>query len=257
MQAAQLLQQRPVTCPAVTCHSSRRLSSTVSCKSLNRRDLIAGTSGLLVWTAADRAVATEDGQPQAEAAAAPLQDAAQEQAAAAASSGDSKASAAAAQKRRKKRPAAKAKQKAAAKAPGTVPRVKLTDQLEVSKVIRGCWQLDGQHKGDQLSDRTSGTAAIEDLDAFSRAGMFTLDTADIYGPSEAIIGQYLRLNPAAAMRTKVSQHQEQQCMSTLTCSRSSSSSSSSIASCVQLHTAQCAVQCGLMSVLHLLQPINR
>ncbi|WIA11681.1 hypothetical protein OEZ85_011778 [Tetradesmus obliquus] len=75
--------------------------------------------------------------------------------------------------------------------------------LEVSKVIRGCWQLDGQHKGDQLSDRTSGTAAIEDLDAFSRAGMFTLDTADIYGPSEAIIGQYLRLNPAAAMRTKV------------------------------------------------------
>ncbi|KAF6265763.1 aldo/keto reductase [Scenedesmus sp. NREL 46B-D3] len=116
---------------------------------------------------------------------------------------DSKA--AAAQKRRKKRPAgsAKAKQKAAAKAPGTIPRVQLTDQLEVSKVIRGCWQLDGQHRGDQLSDRTSGAAAIEDLDAFSRAGMSTLDTADIYGPSEAIVGQYMRLNPAAAMRTKV------------------------------------------------------
>lgn len=33
--------------------------------------------------------------------------------------------------------------------------------------------------------------------------MFTLDTADTYGPSEAIIGQYMRLDPAAAHKTKV------------------------------------------------------
>jgi hypothetical protein len=134
MQAAQLLQQRPLSCPSVIQQSTKSISSrTVSCKSLNRRDLIASTSGLLVWTAADRAAATEDEQQQAATAAA--QDAAQEQQATAAAASRSDSKAAAAQKKRKKRPAAaKAKQKSAAKAPGTIPRVKLTDQLEVSKV---------------------------------------------------------------------------------------------------------------------------
>eukprot|EP00879_Flechtneria_rotunda_P028661 GHRR01030867.1.p1 GENE.GHRR01030867.1~~GHRR01030867.1.p1 ORF type:complete len:268 (+),score=101.36 GHRR01030867.1:3-806(+) len=112
------------------------------------------------------------------------------------------------QKRKKARLGGKKQQqqqqktKAPLKPPGAVPRVELADGLEVSKVIRGCWQLDGQHKGDQPSDRTAGAAAIEDLDLFCRAGMFTFDTADNYGPSEAVIGQHMRLNPATAYRTK-------------------------------------------------------
>jgi hypothetical protein len=32
------------------------------------------------------------------------------------------------------------------KPPGTIPRVKLADNLNISRVIRGCWQLDGQHR---------------------------------------------------------------------------------------------------------------
>lgn len=63
------------------------------------------------------------------------------------------------------------------------------------QVIRGCWQLGGEHGGDPASDHTSGPQAIEDLDRFVRAGVTSLDTAPIYGPAEALVGQYLRLQP--------------------------------------------------------------
>lgn len=36
---------------------------------------------------------------------------------------------------------------------------------------------------------------MQDFEKFMRAGITTFDTADVYGPSEAIIGQYLRLFP--------------------------------------------------------------
>jgi hypothetical protein len=42
-----------------------------------------------------------------------------------------------------------------------VPTVALTPQLQVSKVIKGCWQLSGGHKGDRQSDRTGAAAAVE------------------------------------------------------------------------------------------------
>jgi hypothetical protein len=54
--------------------------------------------------------------------------------------------------------------------PPKVPQVKLAPGLKVSKIIKGCWQLDGQHKGEASSDRTSGAAALEDLDTFAAAG---------------------------------------------------------------------------------------
>eukprot|EP00878_Enallax_costatus_P000475 GHUV01000567.1.p1 GENE.GHUV01000567.1~~GHUV01000567.1.p1 ORF type:complete len:455 (+),score=136.94 GHUV01000567.1:163-1527(+) len=162
---------------------------------VNRRDLLVSTGGLLLSTTVDQAAAATE-----TADAAPSTDptAATEAAAQVKPAAVSKAP-----KRKKKRPAAASKQKAALKPPGTIPKVKLPDSLEISKVVRGCWQLDGQHRGDQLTDRTSGAAAIEDLNTFCKQGMFTLDTADIYGPSEALIGQYMRLNPAAAHNTKI------------------------------------------------------
>ncbi|GFR48697.1 hypothetical protein Agub_g10653 [Astrephomene gubernaculifera] len=90
-----------------------------------------------------------------------------------------------------------------------VPQVQLAPGLRVSKVVRGCWQLSGRHHGDAATDRTSGSDVSADLAAFHRAGVTTLDTADSYGPSETLIGQYLRLNPAhappqAVLATKLS-----------------------------------------------------
>lgn len=46
-------------------------------------------------------------------------------------------------------------------------------------------------RGDSASDRTYGQAAVEDIRQFVQAGITTLDTADHYGPSEALIGRFL------------------------------------------------------------------
>ncbi len=46
-------------------------------------------------------------------------------------------------------------------------------------------------RGDGSTDRTYGQAAVEDIRKFVAAGVTTLDTADHYGPSEALIGRYL------------------------------------------------------------------
>lgn len=63
------------------------------------------------------------------------------------------------------------------------------------QVIKGNWQLSGGHKGSQADDRTSGKKAVEDIDRFVSAGITTMDTADIYGPSERLIGDYIRGRP--------------------------------------------------------------
>jgi aryl-alcohol dehydrogenase-like predicted oxidoreductase len=66
------------------------------------------------------------------------------------------------------------------------------------QVIKGNWQLSGGHRGDKVDDRTAGAAALQDFDAFVQAGITTFDTADIYGPSEGIIGDYIRSRPQGA-----------------------------------------------------------
>jgi aryl-alcohol dehydrogenase-like predicted oxidoreductase len=80
-----------------------------------------------------------------------------------------------------------------------VPRasspLKHTGNLAPSRVIKGCWQLSGGHRGDAATDRTSGTAAVEDFAPFVAAGVTTFDTgpeACGYGPSELVIGEALR-----------------------------------------------------------------
>lgn len=42
-----------------------------------------------------------------------------------------------------------------------VPKVALTPQLQVSQVIKGCWQLSGGHKGDKQTDRTAAATAVQ------------------------------------------------------------------------------------------------
>ncbi len=88
--------------------------------------------------------------------------------------------------------------RAAAAASATVPKAAsplLGSDVTPSQVIKGCWQLSGGHSGDRDTDRTSGNAAVDDFAAFVDAGITTFDTgppACGYGPSELVIGEYLK-----------------------------------------------------------------
>ena len=64
---------------------------------------------------------------------------------------------------------------------GAVPRAELAPGLQISRIVKGCWQLSGGHGGERSSDRTSGQAAVDDFSAFVKAGITTFDTADICG----------------------------------------------------------------------------
>ena len=67
-------------------------------------------------------------------------------------------------------------------------------------------KLSGGHKGDAASDRTSGSAAVADFDAFVRAGIDTFDMGPEtcgYGPAEAVVGDYLKSLPAGSARPLV------------------------------------------------------
>lgn len=110
-------------------------------QSIKRRDVLTGTVGL--FSAADAlASETEPAQQQAAAVTAAADGAAQPPAAA--------AGGAAKTRKKRKRPVARPKNKAALKPPGTVPRVKLADNLTVSKVcalssLCSCLQWQVQH----------------------------------------------------------------------------------------------------------------
>lgn len=83
-------------------------------------------------------------------------------------------------------------------APTRVPTVQLgKGSLEVSRTIQGYWQLAGGH------GRYRETDAIANMAANYNAGITTLDTADIYGPSEIIIGKYVSTQPKAIPITKI------------------------------------------------------
>lgn len=78
-----------------------------------------------------------------------------------------------------------------------IPTVKLGgSSLEVSRTIQGYWQLAGGHGRYREAD------AIANMDAHFKAGITTLDTADIYGPSELIIGKFVASQPRALPCTK-------------------------------------------------------
>lgn len=80
-----------------------------------------------------------------------------------------------------------------------VPTIRLgggTSSLEISRTIQGYWQLAGGH------GRYTETEAIANMQAHYEAGITTLDTADIYGPSEIIIGKFMKTNPKAIPCTK-------------------------------------------------------
>ena len=84
----------------------------------------------------------------------------------------------------------------------TVPTVELRPGSRISRLIRGGWQLSGDH-GDVDADQV-----VEDMAAFHDAGITTFDCADIYTGVEALYGAGLsRLaethGPAAAQAMKI------------------------------------------------------
>ncbi len=80
------------------------------------------------------------------------------------------------------------------KAVPTIPLGK--SSLEVSRTIQGFWQLAGGHGKYNIDD------AIKNMEAHYNAGITTLDTADIYGPSEQIMGKFIAKTPDAVPCTK-------------------------------------------------------
>lgn len=76
-----------------------------------------------------------------------------------------------------------------------VPTTKL-GSLTISRTIQGYWQLAGGHGPYKEED------AVANMKDHFAAGITTLDTADIYGPSELIVGQFVKGQPAAVPCTK-------------------------------------------------------
>ena len=65
-----------------------------------------------------------------------------------------------------------------------VQRIELAPGYEISRVIRGGWQLSGSHSA-KVSDDPIG-----DMIAFAGAGIITFDCADIYTGVEELIGSF-------------------------------------------------------------------
>jgi aryl-alcohol dehydrogenase-like predicted oxidoreductase len=65
-------------------------------------------------------------------------------------------------------------------------RVRLAPDHEISRVIRGSWQMAGGHGA------VEAAAAVEDMVAFADAGITAFDCADIYTGVEELIGAFRR-----------------------------------------------------------------
>ncbi len=78
-----------------------------------------------------------------------------------------------------------------------IPRTRLTPQYEISRVIKGGWQLAGDHG--PIDPET----ADHDMAAFVQAGITTFDCADIYTGVEALIGSFRVRHPALAAQSQI------------------------------------------------------
>jgi aryl-alcohol dehydrogenase-like predicted oxidoreductase len=67
-----------------------------------------------------------------------------------------------------------------------VPRATLAPGYDISRVLKGGWQLAGGHGA------IDPEAAMADMDRFVEAGITTFDCADIYTGVEALIGAWLK-----------------------------------------------------------------
>jgi uncharacterized repeat protein (TIGR04076 family) len=89
------------------------------------------------------------------------------------------------------------KRSAAATATPAVPRVSLTPGYEISRIIKGGWQLAGDHGA------ANPAQAPNDMAAFVEAGITALDCADIYTGVETLIGAFRATYPDLARQVRV------------------------------------------------------
>jgi aryl-alcohol dehydrogenase-like predicted oxidoreductase len=73
---------------------------------------------------------------------------------------------------------------------------KLSADYQIPRLIRGGWQLAGDH-GQVLAER-----AVDDMALVAQAGLNTFDCADIYTGVEELIGQYRLRDPSLQVHTK-------------------------------------------------------
>jgi aryl-alcohol dehydrogenase-like predicted oxidoreductase len=76
-------------------------------------------------------------------------------------------------------------------------RIKIAPGYDISRIIKGGWQLAGDHG---VVDREQ---AIVDMAAFVESGITTFDCADIYTDVEALIGRFRARYPDLAQRVQV------------------------------------------------------
>jgi aryl-alcohol dehydrogenase-like predicted oxidoreductase len=78
-----------------------------------------------------------------------------------------------------------------------IPRVQLSPDYSISRVIKGGWHLAGGH-GEINPDE-----AIADMARFVEAGITTFDCADIYAGVEELIGAFRRAYPSLARQIQI------------------------------------------------------
>ena len=78
-----------------------------------------------------------------------------------------------------------------------IPRYRIADGYDISRVIKGGWHLAGGH------GEVDPPGAIADMAAFVEAGITTFDCADIYTGVEDLIGRFLRAEPGLAAQVQV------------------------------------------------------
>ncbi|MFB5618707.1 MAG: aldo/keto reductase, partial [Candidatus Nitrosomaritimum aestuariumsis] len=63
-------------------------------------------------------------------------------------------------------------------------KIKLSDDLEICRVLNGMWQVSGAH------GYIDPQNAIDEMVKYHNSGFTTWDLADIYGPAESFIGKF-------------------------------------------------------------------
>ena len=67
-------------------------------------------------------------------------------------------------------------------------RIRLSENLEISRVLTGLWQVADIEKHGELIDPEIGADWLE---AYARQGFDTFDMADHYGSAEVLTGRFL------------------------------------------------------------------
>jgi aryl-alcohol dehydrogenase-like predicted oxidoreductase len=78
-----------------------------------------------------------------------------------------------------------------------IPRLHLTPDYSISRIIKGGWHLAGGHGA------VDAQSAVEDMVRFVEAGITTFDCADIYTGVESLIGDFRRDHPSLAREVQV------------------------------------------------------